>query len=122
MASFLGSAGPIPILSVTDLDRAGSFYSAVGCRLKADMGMVQMWTDGHGDFLLSKADAPSGAQHTVMGWFVPDIDAAAAALRAAGVSFDTYGFPAEGDIVSLGPARLAWFSDPDGNILSLTQA
>ncbi len=122
MTSVLGQAGPIPILAVTDFDRAGSFYSSIGCRLKADMGMVQMWTDGAGDFLLSKADAPSAALHTVMGWFVPDIDAAVAALRAVGVAFDTYGFPAEGDIVSLGPARLAWFSDPDGNILSLTQA
>ncbi len=122
MTSVLGSAGPIPILSVTDFERAGAFYSSIGASLKADMGMVQMWTDGHGDFLLSKADAPSGAQHTVMGWFVPDIDAAVARLRAAGVTFDTYGFPADGDVVQLGPAQLAWFSDPDGNILSLTQA
>jgi catechol 2,3-dioxygenase-like lactoylglutathione lyase family enzyme len=63
--------------------------------------------------------------HTVLGWAVPDIVATVRALQAKGVKFNIYeGFgqdklgiwtaPTSGD-------RVAWFLDPDGNNLSLTQ-
>ena len=63
--------------------------------------------------------------HTVLGWDIPDIVATVRALRSKGVEFNVYpGFgqdelgiwtaPDSGD-------RVAWFLDPDGNNLSLTQ-
>jgi catechol 2,3-dioxygenase-like lactoylglutathione lyase family enzyme len=63
--------------------------------------------------------------HTVLGWDIPDIGATVQALRAKGVQFNVYpGFgqdelgiwtaPVSGD-------RVAWFHDPDGNNLSVTQ-
>jgi catechol 2,3-dioxygenase-like lactoylglutathione lyase family enzyme len=61
---------------------------------------------------------------TILGWQVPDIAAAVAALKAKGVHFESYGLPtqdAEGIWIAPGGAKIAWFKDPDGNILSLTQ-
>lgn len=63
--------------------------------------------------------------HTVLGWNVPDIHAAAGALKAKGVTFTIYqGFGQDADGIWSPPgggAKVAWFTDPDGNVLSLTQ-
>lgn len=63
--------------------------------------------------------------HTVLGWIVDDIVATATELRGRGVKFELYeGF--EQDDLGIwrapgGGAQIAWFLDPDGNNLSLTQ-
>lgn len=66
---------------------------------------------------------PSG--HTVLGWHVADIRSAVRDLKAAGTEFQVYdGFGQDDDGIwssSDGGAKVAWFADPDGNILSLTQ-
>ena len=63
--------------------------------------------------------------HPVLGWEVPDIEAAVDALTAKGVAFAIYegmGQDARGIWTSPdGAAKVAFFSDPDGNGLSLTQ-
>jgi len=61
---------------------------------------------------------------TILGWQVPDIAAAVSALKQKGVHFESYGLPtqdAEGIWTAPGGAKITWFKDPDGNILSLTQ-
>ncbi len=63
-------------------------------------------------------------QYTSLGWHVDDISAAVTALVAKGVRFERYEFmqPDELGIVTFpGGARVAWFKDPDGNLLSLDQ-
>jgi catechol 2,3-dioxygenase-like lactoylglutathione lyase family enzyme len=63
--------------------------------------------------------------HTVLGWDVPDIVASVTALTAKGVTFNVYeGFGQDKLGIwhsPAGGARVAWFLDPDGNNLSLTQ-
>lgn len=61
--------------------------------------------------------------HTVVGWEVPDIDAAVADLAANGVACEIYeGFGQdEHGIWRMGGTALAWFKDPDGNVLSVAQ-
>lgn len=64
-------------------------------------------------------------EHTIFGFAVSDIEAATKALAAKGVSFSRYaGF--NQDVLGIWTApdkttRVAWFKDPDGNVLSLTQ-
>ena len=61
---------------------------------------------------------------TVLGWHVDDLAAAVSALSADGVKFERYDFmqPDDQGIVTFeGGARVAWFKDPDGNLLSLDQ-
>jgi hypothetical protein len=61
----------------------------------------------------------------VLGWTVSDIRAAVAGLRTKGITFKVYeGFGQDADGIWSPPgggAQVAWFTDPDGNVLSLTQ-
>jgi hypothetical protein len=55
---------------------------------------------------------------------VKDVEAAVADLRAKGVTFEEYDMPGlktVDGIAGLGEERVAWFKDPEGNILSLAQ-
>jgi hypothetical protein len=61
-------------------------------------------------------------QATCVTWTSRDVDAVAAGLKARGVAFEHYDFPnttREGDVHVSGATRVAWFRDPDGNILSI---
>jgi hypothetical protein len=60
---------------------------------------------------------------TVLGWKVPDIAAAVKGLAAAGVKFERY-MDSQDELniwTAPGGAKVAWFKDPHGNILSLTE-
>ena len=62
--------------------------------------------------------------YTILGWRVPDISAVVKSLAAAGVVMERYGFLQQdenGVWTSPGGGRVAWFKDPDGNLLSVTQ-
>ena len=66
----------------------------------------------------------AAAQYTVLGWEVPDIVEAAKDLQKAGVSLERFqGLPQDelGIWTAPGGARVAWFKDPNGNILSISQ-
>ncbi len=65
------------------------------------------------------------APYTVLGWAVADIEATVRALGSTGVSVERFAGMDQDDIgvwAAPGGARVAWFTDPDGNVLSLTQA
>jgi len=69
-----------------------------------------------------KEVSPRG--YTVLGWKVPDVVAAAKALLKVGVQFERYGMKEQderGVWTAPGGARVVWFKDADGNVLSLTQ-
>jgi hypothetical protein len=64
------------------------------------------------------------AAFTILGWTVADIDAAMSALKNKGVTFERYegmGQDARGVWNAPSGAKVAWFKDPDGNVLSVTQ-
>lgn len=65
------------------------------------------------------------AAYTILGWEVPDIQAAVAYLSARGVNFERYPDWMQQDAGGVwsapGGAQVAWFKDPDGNTLSVTQ-
>jgi len=63
-------------------------------------------------------------QHTVLGWEVADLRAAMEELTGRGVAFEQFeGLPQDerGAFTFPDGTQVAWFKDPDGNILSLTQ-
>ena len=65
------------------------------------------------------------AGYTVLGWRVADIEAVVRDLSARGVAFSRFDGMDQDDNgiwTSPGGAKVAWFTDPDGNLLSLTQA
>ena len=109
----------------TTPEKAKAFYSGtLGFRFLKDDGFALVF-DANGTMLrAAKLKEFTPAQYTVLGWEVDDIAAAVAALKAKGVTFERYpGLPQDEDaICTFGKeARVAWFKDPDGNVLSLSQ-
>jgi len=63
-------------------------------------------------------------QHTQLGWSVTSIADVVRALRVKGVEFESYPFLQQDELgIWMAPsgAKVAWFRDPDGNLLSLTE-
>jgi len=63
-------------------------------------------------------------KHTVLGWCVPDIDETVGLLKGKGISFERYGFlqqDEKGIWQAEGGTKVAWFKDPNGNLLSVDQ-
>ena len=114
---------------VLTADRAKSkpFYADVlGLRLMGEDDHAATFDLGNRTAMrLTAMPGHAGTGHTVLGWHVADIAAAMAGLKAKGVTFAIYdgsGQDADGVWASPdGGAKICWFTDPDGNGLSLTQ-
>ena len=121
----LESSDLVAFVAATDLRRAWVFYEQkLGLRVLEhdDFACV---LDANGTMLRVTA-VPEVAQagYTVLGWRVGDIAASVQDLAARGVTFLRYdGMNQDEDGIWTTPtgARVAWFADPDGNTLSLTQ-
>jgi hypothetical protein len=64
------------------------------------------------------------AQFTILGWEVPDAQQAVSELQSRGVTFERYPWAQQDELgvwSAPGGAKVAWFKDPDGNVLSVSQ-
>jgi catechol 2,3-dioxygenase-like lactoylglutathione lyase family enzyme len=121
----LARADLIAFVATTDLGRARRFYEGVlGLAVIEDDGLALAF-DANGTMLrVTGVREVTPAPSTVLGWAVPDIVTAVHELEARGVAFARYpGFEQDDQGIWIAPtgARVAWFSDPDGNTLSLTE-
>jgi catechol 2,3-dioxygenase-like lactoylglutathione lyase family enzyme len=122
----LAAARPVVIIATRDRAASLPFYrDTLGLPLLAeDPFAAVLGLDGAVMRLSTIADWTPHA-HTVFGFEVADIAAAMRALSAKGVTFIVYpGFGQSADGVWTSPdgkAKVAWFNDPDGNNLSLTE-
>ena len=121
----LGSCDVIALVGTADAPRARSFYEGtLGLTLIEEQPYALVF-DAHGTMLrVAKVQQVVVAPYTVLGWHVPDVAATATALAAKGVAFERYGGLDQGDLgiwTSPDGAKIAWFKDPDGNTLSLTE-
>jgi len=120
----LGSAPVIAFVATVDAERARAFYEGVlGLRLTADEPYALVFDCAGTALRIAKVRELAPAQHTVLGWRVDDIAATAGAMVARGVTFERYPGMEQDDRgvwASPGGARIAWFRDPDGNLLSIT--
>jgi len=109
----------------TDLARSRSFYEDVLGLTVADQSEYACVFDANGTML--RVTAVSEVAHpgyTVLGWQVSDISHTVAHLESRGVLFARYDGmdqDAHGVWTTPGGDQIAWFNDPDGNVLSLTQ-
>ena len=122
--SFLG-ASLIAFVSPSNGERAITFYrDTLGLELVADEPFAVVFNAGGTMLRVTKVDRVATAPYTVLGWRVSDIDSAVKDLNARGVGFQRYdGMDQDPNGIWTSPAgaRAAWFKDPDGNVLSLTQ-
>ena len=113
-------------VSVTDPERAKVFYrDTLGLRLVAEELPFAIVFDAHGGVLRVSIDPnPPPSHGTVLGWRVPDIQDSANSLAQAGITLERYSFLQQDDAgvwSSPNGAKVAWFKDPDGNVLSISQ-
>jgi catechol 2,3-dioxygenase-like lactoylglutathione lyase family enzyme len=122
----LGSINIVAFVPTRDAEKARAFYEGVlGLRFVKDDGFALV-LDANGIMVRVAKVQPAftPAQFTILGWQVPDIEKVAAALQMKGVQFERFGF-FEQDKLGIWTApsgdKVAWFKDPDGNILSVSQ-
>jgi catechol 2,3-dioxygenase-like lactoylglutathione lyase family enzyme len=115
----LSEAMIVPAVAVGDLDLASQFYAQqVGLPLLDETPFSLRFGCGAGTQLAVRRGAPNVGQ-TVAHSEVDDIEIAIADLQSRGVPFDDYETPKTVNFIAqLGPARAAWFRDPDGNVLA----
>jgi catechol 2,3-dioxygenase-like lactoylglutathione lyase family enzyme len=108
-----------------DATKARSFYEGIiGLRVISE-DRFALVLDANGTMLrVTNVQNFKPQQFTILGWDVTDIDEAVSHLNQRGVRFEKYGMAGQderGIWKSPSGARVAWFKDPDGNVLSLTQ-
>src|SRR5437867_12281543 len=114
--SFVGTLNPA---------RARKFYEeTLGLAFVSDEPFAVMFEANGSMLRVQKVHELLPAKHTVLGWEVQDIRAEIEELTKRGVCFDRYEGLSHDDLgvwTSPSGAKVAWFKDPDGNTLSLTQ-
>jgi len=112
-------------MTTTDYEKARAFYEGklgfefvsldqFALALRAGVNMIR----------ITKSETFKPAQGTVLGWELDDIRAAVSWLGSRGVETEKYPFVEDqetGIWNSPSGARVAWFKDPDGNVLSVSQ-
>lgn len=123
----LESAKPAIVICTRDRARATAFYrETLGLVLAHEDKFASVFNTGGVTLRVSFVADFTPHEHTILGFSVTDVKATVKALREKGVAFNIYpGFSQdEFGILSLpgGVAHVAWFKDPDGNVLSVTNA
>jgi catechol 2,3-dioxygenase-like lactoylglutathione lyase family enzyme len=121
------AAGPqlVAFIHSSHLGLSHAFYAGVLGLDRVEESPASNVYDAHGTSLrVTLVPEHKPSQFTVLGWQVPDAAAAMADLAERGVGFRSYsGYDPEADGLWTAPngRRVAWFEDPDGNIISLSQ-
>jgi len=116
---------PILFLATDNAPETKRFYEeTLGLNLIADEPFALVFRVGNMILRIQKMDEFTPQTHTVFGWQVDDIYEFITSLTSKHVMFETYPHLEQDDKQvwqSPGGAYIAWFKDPTGNILSLTQ-
>ncbi len=121
----LGTSSLAAFITTSDPVEARNFYEGILGLTFVSEDQYAIVFDSNGTTLrIQKMPSVEPKPFTTLGWHVDDIAASVAALSAKGIKFERYDFmqPDDLGIVTFdGGARVAWFKDPDGNLLSLDQ-
>jgi catechol 2,3-dioxygenase-like lactoylglutathione lyase family enzyme len=123
--SVLGSQKIVAFVATQAPDKAKAFYGdTLGLPLLTEDAFALTF-DAHGTTLrVSRVEKAIVAPYTVLGWEVGDIVTAVQTLRQNGVKFEHFQGLAQDELGiwnAPGGTKVAWFKDPDGNLLSLSQ-
>ena len=108
------------------LGRSHAFYEGILGLTRVEATPMANVYDANGTPLrVTLVPGHTPSRFTVLGWYVTDLKAAMADLEARGVQFKEYeGYPLDADGIWTAPngRRVAWFEDPDANIISVSQS
>jgi uncharacterized glyoxalase superfamily protein PhnB len=112
-------------VATTNPERAKAFYEGtLGLPLTSDEPWALVFSIRGTVLRIQKVEGHTPHPFTALGWLVPDVATAVAALAARGVRFERFEGMHQDDAgvwTSPSGAKVAWFEDPDGNVLSLTE-
>ena len=121
----LFSAKLMAFVAVTDAARAKAFYANVlGLKTVSEDSFAVVFDSGGTLIRAAIVKEVSLAPYTVLGWQVSDVASIVRSLSKIGVQFERYSFMEQDEFgiwTAPGGARVAWFKDPDGNLLSVSQ-
>jgi catechol 2,3-dioxygenase-like lactoylglutathione lyase family enzyme len=121
----LGSTNIVAFVPIKDSEKARAFYEGVlGLRFVKDDGFALVLEANGIMVRAAKMKEVTPAQFTILGWQVADIEQVVRGLAAKGVHFEIFGFFKQDELgIWTAPTgdKVAWFKDPDGNILSVSQ-
>ena len=121
----LGNIDAMATVGVKDIKVARKFYEGtLGLQpIRSEEPSVASYKSGNATVLVYESTFAGTNKATAATWAVGDkLESIVSTLKAKGVVFEHYDFPGttrQGEIHSAGKTRVAWFKDPDGNILSL---
>lgn len=121
----LEEAKLVAFLATVDAARARTFYQeTLGLNLVEDSPFALVFEAGETMLRIQKVEKLSPHPFTALGWETPDLAAMIESLRKRGVTCELFaGLDQNADAIWQSPsgAKIAWFRDPDGNLLSLTE-
>ena len=121
----LNASRLVCFVATADADRARAFYrDALGLALIEDGGYALVFDANGTQLRVQRVEAVAPHPYTALGWEVDDVTASVRALAARGVAMARFpGLPLDADGIWDTPdgSRVAWFHDPDGNTLSISQ-
>ena len=123
----LETAKPAIVICARDRARSTSFYGeTLGLALAYEDKFAAVFNTAGATLRVSVVADFTPHEHTILGFNVPDVAATVKALREKGVVFETYPHFNHDEMgiwtAPGGTIRVAWFKDPDGNVLSVTNA
>jgi catechol 2,3-dioxygenase-like lactoylglutathione lyase family enzyme len=114
----------VGFLTTTDYEKARAFYEGkLGFEFVSLDQFALALRAGKNMIRITKTETFKPAQGTVLGWEVDDVKAVALWLSTRGVVTEKYGFVPDQELgIWTAPSgdQVAWFKDPDGNVLSLS--
>jgi catechol 2,3-dioxygenase-like lactoylglutathione lyase family enzyme len=120
----LSSGKLVAFVSTTNADRARTFYrDKLGLRLVSEDNFALVFESNGAPLRISLAKEVKPAQYTVLGWDVKDLRTSVQDLKKAGITCEIFGFFKQDDLgiwTAPNGDQVAWFKDPDGNILSVS--
>ena len=121
----LGETDIVAFVPIKDAEKARVFYEGVlGLHFVKDDGFALVF-DANGIMVrAAKMKEFTPAQFTVLGWKVSRIEDVVRALTKKGVHFEIFGFFKQDELgiwTAPNGDKVAWFKDPDGNTLSISE-
>jgi len=115
----------IGFVPTKDAQAARAFYEGkLGLRFVSDDPFALVMTSGENMIRIAKAKDFTPPPYTVLGWEVQDVAAIVHWLTGRGVVFEKYPFVQDQELgiwTTPNGDKVAWFKDPDGNVLSVSQ-